>query len=40
MNLSRANKGKFFTFRGYDGSAGPNHNTAWIYKRKVEVKKL
>jgi hypothetical protein len=27
--------GRVFYFCGYDGGAGPSHNTAWIYKGKL-----
>ncbi|NWG14899.1 MAG: hypothetical protein HXY20_15370 [Acidobacteria bacterium] len=31
-------QGRVFYFCGYDGGAGPGHNTAWIYKGILEVK--
>jgi len=31
-------QGRVFYFCGYDGGAGPSHNTAWIYKGTLEEK--
>jgi hypothetical protein len=30
-------QGRVFYFCGYDGGAGPSHNTAWIYRGKLPV---
>ncbi len=30
--------GRVLYFCGYDGGAGPGHNTAWIYKGSLKAK--
>lgn len=32
-----AERGRVFYFCGYDGGAGPSHNTAWIYRGELTV---
>ncbi len=33
-------QGRVFYFCGYDGGAGPSHNTAWIYRAKIPENNL
>ena len=32
-------QGRVFYFCGYDGGAGPGHNTAWIYRGELHSKR-
>ena len=31
-------QGRVFYFCGYDGGAGPSHNTVWVYKGTIKEK--